>query len=93
MLRRFRLSNERECLVFDISPSPSDALDPEFCHGWLCFEQPNERRRLAPFPKDWLELSETDLARLWARAKPVVKMPQHDRVGRDETSDRDSSEA
>ena len=91
MLRRFFLSNERECLVFDVSPSISDALDPEFCHGWLCFEQPDERRRLSPIPKDWQELPETELARLWERAKPVFKMPLHDRGRFGEPSDRNAA--
>ena len=86
MLRRFHLSKDRECLVFDVSPSLSDSLDPEFCYGWLCFEQPDERRRLAPIPKNWLELTEQDLARLWVRATPVAKVPLHDRVRVDESS-------
>jgi hypothetical protein len=80
MLRRIVLDDERECLVFDVSPSLSDALDPEFCDGWLCFEQPKERRRLAPVPKNWLELPEADLARLWERATRIVKLPLPDAI-------------
>jgi len=66
-------------MVFDVSPSPSDARDPVFCNGWLCFDQPDERRRLAPIPENWLEFPESDLARLWERATPVSKLPSHDR--------------
>ena len=81
MIRRFLLSNESECLVFDVSPSLSDAVNPEFCLGWLCFEHPEERRRLAPIPKNWPELTESDLARLWERATPVTRIPLHDASG------------
>jgi hypothetical protein len=36
----------------------------EFGHGWLCFESPNQRRRLAPFPADWDRLPNKELLRL-----------------------------
>jgi hypothetical protein len=31
--------------------------DPEFARGWLLFESFGEKRRLAPYPDDWLHLS------------------------------------
>jgi hypothetical protein len=68
MLRQFLLSDGRECAVFGVDPSLSDSVDPEFCAGWLCFEQSGERRRLGPIPKDWQTFSDTDLADLWKRA-------------------------
>jgi len=80
MLRGFLLSNERECVVFDVTPSLSDMLDPDLCEGWLCFDCGSERRRLGPIPKNWQELAEPDLARLWARATPVVKLPLTDPI-------------
>ena len=31
--------------------------DPEFARGWLLFESSGEKRRLAPYPDDWVHLS------------------------------------
>jgi hypothetical protein len=42
------------------SVSPADApivlrrfKSPELAEGWLCFESPTERRRVAPIPQGW----------------------------------------
>ena len=72
MLRVFLLSDGRECLVFDVSPTLSDSIDPELRDGWLCFDQSDERRRLGPIPNDWQELPDIDLDCVWTRAKPVA---------------------
>ena len=37
-------------------------------HGWLTFESPQEKRRLAPIPAGWEAAPEEELARLWAEA-------------------------
>lgn len=42
-----------------------------FAGGWLVFQAPHERRRLAPIPADWEALSSDDLARLCERATRV----------------------
>jgi hypothetical protein len=82
MLRQFLLSDGRECVVFDVAPGLSDSVDPEFCDGWLCFEQSGERRRLGPIPKDWQMFSDTDLADLWKRATRFSgKLPLEDLDG------------
>ena len=71
MIRRFLLADDGEWVVFNVSPGISDMVDPEFCRGWLCFEHNDERRRLAPIPKNWEDLPEPYLAGLWAVATPV----------------------
>jgi hypothetical protein len=77
MIRRFLLADDGEWVVFNVSPGISDMVDPEFCRGWLCFEHEDERRRLAPIPKNWEELPEPYLAGLWAVATPVPGIPPH----------------
>jgi hypothetical protein len=47
------------------------AVSAAFAAGWLVFQAPHERRRLAPIPANWETLSSDDLARLCARATPV----------------------
>ncbi|HEX8320360.1 hypothetical protein [Longimicrobium sp.] len=49
----------------------SVAVSAAFAAGWLVFQAPHERRRLAPIPADWETLSSDDLARLCERATPV----------------------
>ena len=44
---------------------------PEFATGWLFFSSDAERRRVAPYPSNWLTLSPFELARLCRRAVPV----------------------
>lgn len=39
--------------------------------GWLCFESPQERRRLARFPDDWDRMSDEELSKLLGRAAIV----------------------
>lgn len=39
--------------------------------GWLTFECPTEKRRLAPIPKLWEQLPEAELERLCGEARPV----------------------
>jgi hypothetical protein len=39
--------------------------------GWLCFEQPVEKRRLTPIPADWLLCDEACLERYCRQAKPA----------------------
>ena len=39
--------------------------------GWLCFETRNEKRRIAPIPDGWEQLSDADLAALGESGEPV----------------------
>lgn len=43
----------------------------DYGEGWLCFESPQERRRLARFPDDWDRMSNEDLQNLLGRAAIV----------------------
>ena len=41
-----------------------------FEHGWLVFDNGDEKRRLAPVPDGWERMSTHELESLCARAKP-----------------------
>jgi hypothetical protein len=41
--------------------------------GWLCFESASEKRRLAPVPPGWQQMSDRGLEELCARATVVAK--------------------
>ena len=47
------------------------SVDPQWAAGWLAFETPGERRRLTPYPSNWTDLSERDLAKLCSEAYVV----------------------
>jgi len=47
------------------------ALPPRLAGGWLAFECGDERRRLAPIPEQWHELSEEQLRALLQRAEQL----------------------
>ena len=46
-------------------------LGPQWSNGWLTFETPGEKRRLAPYPPGWSEFSDEVLAELCAMASMV----------------------
>lgn len=43
--------------------------------GWLAFQSPSEKRRLAPIPSHWMALSDDELAALCRRARPYRITP------------------
>ena len=47
---------------------------PEFVAGWLLFSSATERRRLAPYPAGWRELSAPELA-AYCRQARLVSQP------------------
>ena len=58
----------------------SSAIDPktaaedflgDYSEGWLCFECPTGRRRLARFPQDWDRLPDKQLLQLLKNAEAV----------------------
>ena len=62
--------------VFRATPHSSSikrekVLPEAFRHGWLVFECDVERRRLAPIPDDWEELSDAELLQLCLSASVV----------------------
>ena len=52
---------------------PRASLPDDLRRGWLAFESRNERRRLAPPPRGWSELSDADLVDLLEGAAMRVK--------------------
>jgi hypothetical protein len=50
------------------------ALPERLAGGWLIFEGPGERRRLAPIPPHWDRLADHDLERLRERAAPATRL-------------------
>jgi hypothetical protein len=72
MLRGFTDSTGVDWRVWEVYPSKnpdegsaealsrSSLKNTAFANGWLCFESPAEKRRLAPIPSGW-EFHETQL--------------------------------
>ena len=52
----------------------SAVVDPRLANGWLTFESFTEKRRLAPVPPRWDEMSVRELLNLWESAKPVARI-------------------
>lgn len=44
--------------------------------GWLCFENGEQKRRLAPIPQDWMRCGDRQLAEYCERATPVRERPR-----------------
>jgi hypothetical protein len=64
--RRFLRETEERRTAFNAT-----RLRPEYVNGWLAFESPVEKRRLAPVPEGWEQFDERDLERLCDAAVPV----------------------
>jgi hypothetical protein len=47
------------------------SVSPEYAGGWLTFESPGERRRLAPIPSDWEFTAREQMTEWCARACPA----------------------
>src|SRR6059058_5089228 len=47
-------------------------MTPGLEEGWLCFENPVDKRRLTPIPSGWDEVEETELEGLLERARSVL---------------------
>jgi hypothetical protein len=48
-------------------------VSPALTKGWLCFESPKGKRRLAPPPPFWESASEEELTSLWQQAEVVLR--------------------
>ena len=46
-------------------------LTPGLEDGWLCFENPEEKRRLTPIPPSWQEAPDPELEELLEEARAV----------------------
>lgn len=81
MLRGFTDSTGVEWRVWEVFPttggqsfiraSNTSLMDTPFVNGWLCFESPIEKRRLAPIPEGWEFNDITSLEALCRKAAPV----------------------
>lgn len=91
MLREFKDTKGVEWLVWDVYPSAGAGdqriSDPgaafphrELADGWLCFESGSEKRRVAPIPKDWEELSPAQLEKLCQAAGYISRPGVRDSV-------------
>ena len=56
--------------------SREHSLPEAFREGWLVFESPREKRRLAPIPANWESLSDQALAALCTRAVTQTARPK-----------------
>jgi hypothetical protein len=78
---KFRDSEGIEWTVIEIEASSLAALPrhslrhPEFKDGWLLFQSPSTRKRLAPYPREWQDLSPPELEALCRRARPELPRP------------------
>ena len=84
MLRGFKDPAGVEWRVWEVIPSKAgietspraqsrtSLSSTPYANGWLCFESPSEKRRLAPIPKGW-ELRPTEaIAELLHQAERVA---------------------
>jgi hypothetical protein len=55
----------------DSDGMPRVKIPKHLVGGWLAFEGPSGRRRLAPIPTGWEEASEAELSAYWAKAVTV----------------------
>ena len=95
MLRGFTDAGGTEWRVWPVLPSTletqQDAADTltrmslngtPFANGWLCFESPLEKRRLAPIPEGWEFLDTATLQQLCDSAQHVpARRPRRDDAG------------
>ena len=51
-------------------------LGKAWAEGWLVFETRGEKRRLAPVPPNWAQLSDAELDRLREQATLSVRPPR-----------------
>lgn len=60
--------------VWDTHPLAANTLrsvSPGYAGGWLTFESPDERRRIAPIPPDWEFATRDQITEWCARASPA----------------------
>lgn len=82
MLRGFTDSTGVEWRVWEVFPtkagetfvqySERSLKETPFANGWLCFESPAGKRRLAPIPEGWEFRDITALEALCREAAPVT---------------------
>ena len=88
MLRGFTDSTGVEWRVWEVVPTKgteaslataharSNLKDTAFANGWLCFESPREKRRLAPIPPGW-DLRETGVLEQMRNEATIVPLRRY----------------
>jgi hypothetical protein len=56
-----------------VRKSPRASVAQEFANGWLCFETPGEKRRLAPVPESWDRADDETLQQWCVTATPALR--------------------
>ena len=72
--RRITDDNQKVWDVWEVNVSGSTrriVVPADMQSGWLAFQCGEERRRLAPPPASWNEMSDTALLRLISQATPI----------------------
>lgn len=74
-MRTFRDSSGNSWTVWDTVRSSDTPVMAALADGWLTFECEASKRRLAPIPRDWERVPESELAKLLERAERVTPAP------------------
>lgn len=80
-MKSFRDAAGIEWTVVEIEASALSSLPrtslrhPEFKDGWLLFQTEGCRKRLAPYPTSWREMSPDELEELCEQARPELSRP------------------
>ena len=81
MITRFVDSKGRDWMVREVNDPnlamipPHLLTDPEFARGWLLFESSGDKRRLAPYPDDWIHLPVRQLEECCLHATRLDPVP------------------
>lgn len=73
-IREFTDAGQVRWRVWATTPTRGN-VRPQFAAGWLTFESPAERRRLAPVPEPWTDLADEALCDFLSRAIVVSRAP------------------
>jgi len=86
-MKNFRDAAGIEWTVVEIEASTLASLPrsslrhPEFKDGWLLFQSEGCRKRLAPYPKSWREMSSDELEELCRQARSELMRPASGEYG------------
>ena len=85
-VRAFTDADGTSWRVWNTRPSKDGLYSGEFREGWLTFESATERRRLAPIPSNWEDVSIERLKLFCRIAISVQRRISVDHVWSDETA-------
>ena len=80
-VREFTDGDGVRWVVWDTRPTTQARLGTHFAAGWLTFECGRRRRRLAPTPDRWHDLTDEELLALCREAVPARKRKADDEPG------------